>query len=138
LGYNGADVVRPHPMNLPNPAIANHEITVTLMLEPQSSGTIVASAVEFPDCRVEAGTREAAIALLSDQLQAQLDHVEFVPLSLSLRDQPQAESPWKPLFGLYKDVPAYEDVMAIIQADRDALGDEDIDPGFYMPSEPGL
>jgi hypothetical protein len=120
-------------MNLPNPAIANHEITVTLMLEPQSSGTIVASAVEFPGCRVE-----AAIALLSDRLQAQLDHVEFVPLSLSLRDQSQAESPWKPLFGLYKDVPAYEDVIAIIQADRDALGDEDIDPGFYMPSEPGL
>jgi hypothetical protein len=79
-------------MNLPNPTTAKHEITVTLMLEPQPSGAIVASAVEFPDCRVEAATREAAIALVSDRLQAQLSHVEFVPLNLSLRDQSHKKS----------------------------------------------
>jgi hypothetical protein len=108
------------------------------MLEPQASGRFVASAVEFPTCRVEAATREAAIALVADRLQAQLDHVEFVPLNLSLLDRPQAEHPWQHLFGLYKDVPAYEEVMAIIQADREALDDEDIDLEFYMPSESGL
>jgi hypothetical protein len=74
-------------MNLPNPTTAKHEITVTLMLEPQPSGAIVPSAVEFPDCWVE-----AAIALMSDQLQAQLNHVEFVPLNLSLRDQSHKKS----------------------------------------------
>jgi predicted RNase H-like HicB family nuclease len=125
-------------MNLPISTTVKNEITVTLMLEPQASGLFVASAVEFPACRVEAATREDAIALVSDCLQAQLDHVELVPLNLSLPDRPQAESPWKPLFGLYQDVPAYEDVMAIIQADRDAMGDEDIDPGFYMPRESEL
>jgi hypothetical protein len=44
-------------------------------------------AVEFPDCRVE-----AAIALVSDRLQGQLNHVEFVPLNLSLRDQSHKKS----------------------------------------------
>ncbi len=58
------------------------------------------------------------------------DEIPVVPML-----EAQDENPWKPLFGLYKDVPAYEDVIAIIQADRDALGDEEIDPGFYMPNE---
>jgi hypothetical protein len=119
-------------MNLPNPATAKHEITVTLMLEPQASGTIVASAVEFPDCRVEAATREAAIALVSDRLQAQLDRVEFVPLSLSLREQSQAENPWTKLFGLYKDDPDFAEIAAAMRAEREVDDDSEVDPSVYQ------
>jgi predicted RNase H-like HicB family nuclease len=122
-------------MNLANPAITPREVTVTLMLKPQASGGYVASVIEFPSCQVEAETKEAAIALIREQWQAQIDQAEFVPLSLPRPDQEISESPWKQLFGLYKDVPAFEDVMAIIQAERDALGDEPIDPGFYLPRE---
>jgi hypothetical protein len=35
---------------------------VTLLLETLTSGQVVASIFEFPDCRVKAETREAAIA----------------------------------------------------------------------------
>jgi hypothetical protein len=121
-----------HLMNLPNPATAKHEITVTLMLEPQASGTIVASAVEFPDCRVEAATREAAIALVSDRLQAQLDQVEFVPLNLSLRDQSQVENPWTKLFGLYKDDPDFAEIAAAMRAEREVDDDSEVDPSVYQ------
>lgn len=91
--------------------------------------------MEFPHCRVEAETKEAAIALIRGQWQAQIDRAEFLALSLPRPHQEHTESPWKKLFGLYKDVPAFDDVMAIIQAERDALGDEPIDPGFYLPRE---
>jgi predicted RNase H-like HicB family nuclease len=119
-------------MNLPTPTTAKHEITVTLMLEPQASGGFVASAVEFPGCRVAAATREDAIALVSDRLQAQLDHVEFVPLSLSLRDKPPAENPWKPLFGLYKDDPDFAEIAAAMRAEREVEDDSEVDPSVYQ------
>jgi hypothetical protein len=119
-------------MNLPNPRTPKHEITITLMLEPQASGRFVASAVEFPACRVEAATREAAIALVADRLQAQLDQVEFVPLNLSVRDSAPAKSPWKPLFGLYKDNPDFAEIAAAIRAEREVDDDSEVDPSVYQ------
>jgi predicted RNase H-like HicB family nuclease len=111
------------------------DITVTLMLEPQESGRFIASVMEFPACRVEADSREAAIALVHQQWQTQIKRAEFMPLSLPLRMTNSVVNPLGQLFGLYKDEPAFEDVVAIIQAERDALGDEPIDPGFYSPRE---
>jgi hypothetical protein len=119
-------------MNLPNPTTPKHEITITLMLEPQASGRVVASAVEFPACRVEAATREDAIALMSDRLQAQLDHVELVPLNLSLGSRTPAENPWKPLFGLYKDDPDFAEIAAAIRAEREVEDDSEVDPSVYQ------
>jgi hypothetical protein len=43
-----------------------------------------------------------------------------------------ATNPWVKMFGAFKDDVYFEEVMAIIQADRDALGDDELDPAYYM------
>jgi predicted RNase H-like HicB family nuclease len=119
-------------MNLPSPTAAKHEITVTLMLEPQASGRFVASVMEFPDCRVEAETREGAIALVHDQWQAQIERVEFMPLSLPLPPNATVESPWSKLFGLYKDDPDFAEIAAAMRAEREVDDDSEVDPAVYQ------
>jgi hypothetical protein len=43
-----------------------------------------------------------------------------------------AISPWVKMFGTFEDDVYFDEVMAIIQADRDALGDNELDPAYYM------
>jgi predicted RNase H-like HicB family nuclease len=118
-------------MNLPSPTAAKHEITVTLMLEPQASGRFVASVMEFPDCRVEAETKEGAIALIQQQWQTQTERVEFMPLHLPL-PKTAVESPWSKLFGLYKDDPDFAEIAAAIRAEREVDDESEVDPAVYQ------
>jgi hypothetical protein len=37
------------------------------------------------------------------------------------------------MFGAFKDDVYFDQVMDIIIAERDALGDDEIDPAYYMP-----
>jgi predicted RNase H-like HicB family nuclease len=119
------------PMNMISP-IARQEITVTLMIEPQESGRFVASVMEFPDCRVEGETREEAIELIHQQWQAQIDRVEFMPLSLPLTPKATAESPWTKLYGLYKDDPDFAEIAAAIRAERESDDESEVDPSVYQ------
>ncbi len=41
-------------------------LQVTLLLEILTSGQVLASVFEFPNCQVQASTKEAAIAKISD------------------------------------------------------------------------
>jgi predicted RNase H-like HicB family nuclease len=109
------------------------ELEVTLVLTPQDSGKIAASVMEFPNCRVEAETRETAISELKVLLAEHLQQIEMVPVKISLSNPLLTSNPWINLFGVFKDRHYFEEVMAIIQAEREKLGDEDIDPSFYMP-----
>jgi hypothetical protein len=45
--------------------------------------------------------------------------------------EPNLTNPWMKLFGLFKDDPYFDDVVNIMQAERDTLGDEEIDPAYY-------
>jgi predicted RNase H-like HicB family nuclease len=119
-------------MHLSSATVAKHEITVTLMLEPQASGRFVASVMEFPDCRVEAETREGAITLVQQQWQAQIERVEFMPLSLPLPRHATVKSPWSKLFGLYQDDPDFAEIAAAMRAEREVDDDSEVDPAVYQ------
>jgi predicted RNase H-like HicB family nuclease len=118
-------------MNLVSP-IAPHEITVTLMLEPQASGRFVASVMEFPDCRVEAESREAAIALVHQAWESRIEQVEFLPLSLPLTASRSVDNPWTKLFGLFKDDPDFAEIAAAMRAEREVDDDSEVDPSVYQ------
>jgi predicted RNase H-like HicB family nuclease len=118
-------------MNVVSP-IAPHQITVTLMLEPQASGRFVASVMEFPDCRVEAESREAAIALVHARWESRIEQVEFMPLSLPLPASPSMDNPWTKLFGLYKNDPDFAEIAAAIRAEREVDDDSEVDPSVYQ------
>ncbi len=127
-------VVKEDAMNLPNPYTARQEVKLTLMLEPQTSGNFVASVLEFPSCREEADTRDGAIAQLEVVLVEKMTHVEVRPWSIALPtvDGETNEPAWAKFAGIFKDNPMFDQVMEQIQADRDAWGDEEIDPSEYQ------
>lgn len=69
-------------MNLQNPQPSG--LRVTLRLETQPSGMIVASVIEFPDCRVEAATREDAITKVQDAFLGRFAHIETISWDVPL------------------------------------------------------
>jgi hypothetical protein len=109
------------------------DIEVTLVLAQQASGRVTASVMEFPSCHVEAETRETAIADLKILLARRLQNVEMVPVKISLSPPFSASNPWSELSGVFKDSQYFDEVMEIIQSEREKLSDEEIDPSFYMP-----
>jgi hypothetical protein len=121
-------------MNQPAPHTASHEVKLTLMLEPQTSGNFVASVLEFPSCREEANTRDGAIAQLEVALAKKMALVEVRPWSIALPtvDSDTPEPAWAKSAGIFQDNPMFDQVMDQIQADRDAWGDEEMDPSEYQ------
>ena len=121
-------------MSLPNTQNESPtDIEVTLVLAQQVSGKVTASAMEFPNCHVEAETRETAIADLKSLLSQRLQNVEMVPVRIPLSNALSPSNPWNELCGVFKDSQYFDEVMEIIQAEREKLGNEDIDPSFYLP-----
>jgi hypothetical protein len=65
---------------------------------------------------------------LIDNLQG----IEALPWQLPVELPAPVTNPWVKMFGAFKDDVYFDEVMDIIQADRDALGDDEIDPAYYM------
>jgi hypothetical protein len=121
-------------MNPPNLQTATPtDLEVTFVLTPQASGRIIASAMEFPSFYVEAATREAAIADLTILLSQHIQKIEMVPVRIPLPTSTPGTNPWNEMFGAFKDSQYFDEVVEIMSAEREKLGDEDIDPDFYMP-----
>ncbi len=120
-------------MNLVSP-IAPHEITVTLMLEPQALGGFVASAVEFPAFRIEAATEAEAIGQLQQSLSEYVAHAKIMPWVMSVPpiDASIATPAWAKFAGIFRDNSMFDEVMESIQADRDAWGDAPMDVSEYQ------
>ncbi len=51
-------------------------LKVTLLIETLTSGLVAASVFEFPNCRVEAQTREEALTLIKTALKVYLTHLQ--------------------------------------------------------------
>jgi hypothetical protein len=119
-------------MNLFHPSIGKPEISVTVMVEPLAA-LFVASVVEFPGCRMEAETKAAAIAGVRQQLSERLGKAEFEVVTVPMGDG--GDNPWLEMFGAFRDSVYFDDVVKVIEAERAALGDEDVDPAFYLPVE---
>jgi predicted RNase H-like HicB family nuclease len=119
-------------MNPPNlQDLSPTDVEVTLVLKSQDSGRIAASAIEFPACHVEAETREAAIANLKILLTQHLQQIEIVPVKISLPYSSPEANPWGEVFGVLKESHYFDEVVAIVEDEREKMGDEEIDPSFY-------
>lgn len=54
-------------------------------------------------------------------------------ISAPIEGSALGENSWKDLFGIFKDDAYFQEVVEIIQAEREALGDEEIDSAYYEP-----
>jgi hypothetical protein len=107
------------------------DLNVTLVLKSHGSGKVAASAVEFPQCQVEAENRETAIADLKILLAQHLQQIELVPVKIPLSNSLPDTNVWGEMFGVLGKNQYFDEVVEIIEAEREKLGDEAIDPGFY-------
>jgi hypothetical protein len=105
---------------------------LTLLVKTMPSGQVEASVLEIPSCRVQSDTRDSAIAALKSSLVTEMQDTEILGWKLPL-DRTPTPSAWKTMFGAFKNDIYFEEVMEIMKAERDALGDEEIDPAYYMP-----
>ena len=107
-------------------------MNLTLLVKTLESGQVAASVLELPGYRVEAESKELAIDRLRMTLLDNLKDVEALPWQIPVSFPSLSENPWKNLFGLFKDDHYFDEVIDIIQAERDSLGDEELDPEFYQ------
>jgi hypothetical protein len=107
-------------------------MNLTLLVKRLESGQVSASVLELPGYRVEAESREVAVDRLKMTLIDQLQDAEAmswqVPVDLSAA---AGTNPWVKMFGAFKDDVYFDQVMDIIQAEREALGDDELDPPYY-------
>lgn len=116
-------------------------LRVNLRLETQPSGTIAASVIEFPDCYVEAATREEAIVKVQAAFLEQLSHIETIPWDVPVPSKPlsriangstyPAESPWVKFAGMFQNDPDFAKIAADIRAEREIEDDTEVDPSIY-------
>ena len=107
-------------------------MNLTLLVKTLESGQVAASVLELPGYRVEAESKELAIDRLRITLLDNLKDAETLPWQIPVSLPSLSENPWKNLFGLFKDDRYFDEVLDIIQAERDSLGDEELDPEFYQ------
>ncbi len=102
-------------------------MNLTMLVKTLDSGQVEASVLEFPGCRIEASSRDIAIDQLRTTVIDRLQDTELLPFEIPVN----LANPWVKLFGLFKDDPYFDEVVNIMQAERDVLGDEEIDPAYY-------
>jgi hypothetical protein len=104
-------------------------LQVTLILERLDPGKVAASIFEFPSCRVEAETKDEAIAQLQATFLERLQYIEAIPWTVPIS---ASEPVWMQFSGVFKNDPDFLAIMADIQAERDSEDDSEVDPTYYQ------
>lgn len=112
-----------------NLTVPQSPLKVTLLLETLTSGQIAASIFEFPQCRVEAETRETAIAQLQSTFLERLSHIEAISWDVPFQ---ALEPNWKQFAGVFRDDPDFTAIMETIRAERTSNDDSEVDPSYYL------
>jgi predicted RNase H-like HicB family nuclease len=122
-----------------------NQFSVTLGIETRESGMISASVMEFPDCHVEAATREEAISKVQAALLDRLAHIETIPWNVPLSTDPsslnlngsshQTISPWVKFAGIFENDSDFAKIAAEIRAEREIEDDTEVNPSVYSLEE---
>ncbi|MBW4507035.1 MAG: hypothetical protein KME64_11035 [Scytonematopsis contorta HA4267-MV1] len=104
-------------------------LKVTLLVETLPSQKVAASVLEFPDCRVEAETREKAIAQIKIAFLERLKHIEAISWDVPVQS---LEPAWMKFAGVFQDDLDFREIMEKIRAERTSNDDSEVDPSYYL------
>jgi hypothetical protein len=104
-------------------------LKVTLLIEPLTSGKIAASIKEFPDCRVQAETRESAIAQIQVTFLERLKNIEAISWQVPIQT---SEPAWMKFAGIFEDDIDFTTITESIRAERTTDDDSEIDSSYYL------
>jgi hypothetical protein len=102
-----------------------------LFLEEAEDGSVIATVLELPNCRIEAPTNEQAVALLRSMVSDRLGKGQVLPLEIPVSGGEQAEDPWMKYAGVFKDDPYFAKIVEAMQAERQVEDDEEM--GDVLP-----
>jgi hypothetical protein len=110
---------------------------VTLLLETLASGQVAASVLEFPNCRVKAETREAAIAQIQATFLERLKNIEAISWNVPIQSNvvgvaSLSEPTWMKFAGVFQDDSDFAAIMESIRAERTSDDDSEVDPSYYL------
>jgi hypothetical protein len=117
-------IINPNPL----PPQPSSELKVTLLLETLASGKISASVFEFPNCRVEAETRETALSQLQATFLERIQYIEAISWTVPV---PTSKPDWMQFAGVFKDDPDFREIIDVIRAERLSDDDSEVDPSYY-------
>ncbi len=98
-------------------------MTYRILVEKNRAGGFQATALDLPEIRVVAGSREQALAELRATLAERFSTAEIVELEIP-QASPQKEHSWKRFAGVFEDEPLFDEVQEAIEADRRADGED--------------
>ncbi len=103
-------------------------LKMTLVLETLASGNIAASILEFPQYRVEAASRESAIAQVQANASDWFDRIELLPMEIPSKN---LDSPWIKYAGMFEGDADFAEIAAALRAERETDDDSEVDPAVY-------
>ena len=112
-----------------SPSDSFSNLKVTLLLESLTSGQVTASIREFPDCRVQAETRETAIRQIQATFLERLKNMEAISWNVPI---PVSEPTWIKFAGVFKDDADFAAIIESIRAERISDDDSEVDPSYYL------
>ena len=112
-------------------------LKVTILLETLTSGQVAASVFEFPDCRVQAETREAAMAQIQATFLERLKNIEAISWNVPIQANAigvaaLSEPTWIKFAGIFKDDSDFAEIMESIRAERTSDDESEVDPSYYL------
>ncbi|MCT7950616.1 hypothetical protein NG798_12515 [Ancylothrix sp. C2] len=94
--------------------LPNNNFTFQVLLDKVSDGKVRATILGFPDCKVEASTKEEALKEIKELLKKRLENSEIVSVEI----EPVKPNPWLAIAGKYKDDPLFDEFLADMEAHR--------------------
>ncbi len=104
-------------------------MNITLLIKTMPSGQVEASVLELPAYRVEAASKESAIADLKTKLRDRLQDAEVVNWQLPTQS---STPPWMQFAGMFAANADFAEIVEAIHAKREAWGDEAMDESEYL------
>jgi len=105
-------------------------MNLNILVEHKQDGRAIASVLEIPAYRVEAETRDLALAKLQKLLTEQLAAAEVVPLEIKLPHE-AAPHPWAKYAGIFKNDPDFTEIARGFRAERESNDESEIDSAVY-------
>lgn len=87
--------------------LPNNNFTFQVLLDKVSDGKVRATILGFPDCKVEASTKEEALKEIKEVLKKRLDNSEIVSVEI----EPVKPNPWLAIAAKYKDDPQFQKMI---------------------------
>ena len=109
--------------------------TERVLLKNEADGSVSATLLGWPECKVYGKTRSQALQQLQELVNQQLIEGEIVSVKLK---STHLDNPWMRIAGKYKDDPLFDDFLADIEAYRHELDAETEAGDIQQDAEVGV